>query len=64
VTTRETYLTAGDVARVLHVSVSTVGRWPREGRLPFLRTLGGHRRCPEPLVAELARSSHHSGTRA
>jgi excisionase family DNA binding protein len=64
VTTREVYLTAGDVARVLHVSVSTVGRWSKKGRLPFLRTLGGHRRYPEALVAELARASHHSGTRA
>jgi excisionase family DNA binding protein len=64
VTPRERYLTAGDVARMLHVSVSTVGRWSKEGRLPFLRTLGGHRRCPETLVAELARASHHPGTRA
>jgi excisionase family DNA binding protein len=48
---------------MLHVSVSTVGRWSKEGRLEFLRTLGGHRRFPEPLVAELARASHHPGSR-
>ena len=38
------YITTSDVARMLHVSPKTVSRWATEGRLPFIRTLGGHRR--------------------
>jgi excisionase family DNA binding protein len=31
-----------------------VSRWAKEGKLPFLRTLGGHRRYPEAAIRELA----------
>jgi len=31
-----------------------VSRWAKEGKLPFLRTLGGHRRYPEAKIRELA----------
>ena len=45
------------MADILHVSIKTVSRWAKEGKLPYLRTLGGHRRYPEAeiraLVAEL-----------
>jgi len=45
------------VADILHVSPKTVSRWAKEGKLPFLKTLGGHRRYPaaeiRQLVAEL-----------
>jgi excisionase family DNA binding protein len=37
-------LRTGDVAKLFHVSPKTVGRWATEGRLPYVRTLGGHRR--------------------
>jgi excisionase family DNA binding protein len=48
------HLRTADVAGLLGVSPKTVARWAKEGRLPFLRTLGGHRRYPEPEIRELA----------
>ena len=63
-TTRERYLTTGQAAAILHVSPKTVSAWAKQGRLPILRTLGGHRRFPEGLVRELERAMHHPGTRA
>ena len=35
-------------------SPKTVSRWAKEGKLPFLKTLGGHRRYPEAEIRELA----------
>jgi excisionase family DNA binding protein len=49
-----TYLRTAEVADILHVSPKTVSRWAKEGKLPFLKTLGGHRRYPEAKVRELA----------
>ena len=55
--TYPSYLRTAEVADLLHVSPKTVSRWAKEGKLPFLKTLGGHRRYPEAeirdLVAEL-----------
>jgi len=48
------YLTTAEVAAILHVAPKTVTRWAKEGRLPFLNTLGGHRRYPEAAIRELA----------
>jgi excisionase family DNA binding protein len=48
------YLRAAEVAALLHVSPKTVSRWAQEGKLPFLKTLGGHRRYPEAKIRELA----------
>jgi predicted site-specific integrase-resolvase len=31
-----------------------VARWAKEGKLPFLKTLGGHRRYPAPEIRQLA----------
>ena len=54
----EKFLRTSDVAKMLHVSPKTVSRWAKEGRLPPLSTLGGHRRFPateiERLMDELA----------
>jgi len=51
------YLRTAQVAELLHVSPKTVSRWAKEGKVPFLHTLGGHRRYPEAdiraMVAEL-----------
>lgn len=38
------YLTPGELARAMHVSPKTILRWANEGRIPYLVTLGGHRR--------------------
>jgi excisionase family DNA binding protein len=48
------YLHTAEVANILHVSPKTVARWAKEGRLPFLKTLGGHRRYPEAEIRQLA----------
>jgi excisionase family DNA binding protein len=48
------YLHPSEVADILHVSPKTVSRWAKEGKLPFLKTLGGHRRYPEAEIRQLA----------
>jgi excisionase family DNA binding protein len=50
----QTHLKTAEVAAILHVSSKTVARWAQEGKLPFLRTMGGHRRYPEAEIRELA----------
>ena len=52
----ESFLYTSQVADILHVSPKTIARWAKDGRLPFQRTLGGHRRYPEPAIRELAAS--------
>ena len=49
----EKFLRTSDVARMLHVSPKTVSRWAKEGRLPHLSTLGGHRRFPATEIERL-----------
>jgi excisionase family DNA binding protein len=53
------YVGVNRAAELLHVSPKTIGRWAREGKLPFLRTLGGHRRFDEARIRELAASLVH-----
>jgi excisionase family DNA binding protein len=48
------YLHSAEVADILHVSPKTVSRWAKDGKLPFLRTLGGHRRYPAAAIRQLA----------
>ncbi|MGH2691635.1 MAG: helix-turn-helix domain-containing protein [Actinomycetota bacterium] len=48
------YLRTADVAALLHVSPKTVARWAKENRLPFVKTLGGHRRFPASAIRDLA----------
>ena len=43
-----------EAADILHVSPKTVSRWAKEGKLPFLKTLGGHRRYPAAEIRQLA----------
>ena len=47
------YLRAAEVAAILQVSPKTVSRWAKEGKLPFLKTLGGHRRYPAAEIRQL-----------
>jgi excisionase family DNA binding protein len=47
------YLLPAEVADLLSVSPKTVSRWAKEGKLPFMKTLGGHRRYPEAHIREL-----------
>jgi len=48
------YIKTAEVAKILHVSPKTVSRWAKEGKLPHLVTLGGHRRFPARAVRALA----------
>jgi excisionase family DNA binding protein len=50
------FLRSAEVAAILQVSPKTISRWAQQGRLPCQRTLGGHRRYPEPAIRELAAS--------
>jgi excisionase family DNA binding protein len=52
----ESFLHTRQVADILHDSPKTIARWAKDGRLPFLRTLGGHRRYPEQAIRQLAAS--------
>ena len=60
--TAPSYLRAAEVADILHVSPKTVSRWAKEGKLPFLKTLGGHRRYPEAEIRELAEGLREEAT--
>jgi excisionase family DNA binding protein len=51
------YLTRAAVARLFEVSPATVARWTREGKLPFVLTLGGQRRYLRDRIDELIRRS-------
>jgi excisionase family DNA binding protein len=48
------YLLGNQVAEILHVSPKTVARWAKEGKLPYMRTLGGHRRYDPAAINALA----------
>jgi excisionase family DNA binding protein len=50
------------VAEILCVSPKTVSRWAKEGKLPFLNTLGGHRRYPEAEIRDLAEELREEAT--
>ncbi len=48
------YLTVSEVADLFHVSSKTVVRWANDGKLPYMATLGGHRRFPRASIETLA----------
>ena len=50
------WLRAAEVAARLHVSPRTVARWAKDGRLPYRRTLGGHRRYEPQQIEALVRA--------
>lgn len=51
-------LTTKEVALLFHVSPSTIINWADEGKLPCVRTLGGHRRfLRSDIEAVIATSS-------
>lgn len=43
-------LTPAEVALIFRVDPKTVTRWAAAGKLPSIRTLGGHRRYRESVV--------------
>lgn len=48
------YIAPAEAARLLKVSARTITRWAREGRIPSITTLGGHRRFPRATIEALA----------
>ena len=48
------YLRVAEVASLFHVSPKTIVRWAEEGKLPYIVTLGGHRRFPREATEALA----------
>jgi excisionase family DNA binding protein len=46
----EPLMTSGEVAAKFRVDAKTVTRWAKAGRLPSIRTPGGHRRFRESEV--------------
>jgi excisionase family DNA binding protein len=56
------HLHTAEVADLLHVSPKTVSRSAKEGKLPFLKTLGGHRRYAEAEIRDLAEGLREEAT--
>jgi len=52
---RDRLMTPGEVANLFRVDPKTVSRWAISGRIPSLRTPGGHRRFRETDVRALLR---------
>jgi excisionase family DNA binding protein len=50
----DVYIRTAQAAKILRVSPKTVSRWAKEGRLPHVVTLGGHRRFPAAAIRQLA----------
>lgn len=48
-------MTPAEVAKVFRVDPKTVTRWANKGKLPFIKTLGGHRRFARADVMKAAR---------
>jgi len=51
-----------DVARAFQVSERTVAEWARRGRIPSVRTPGGHRLYPADRIRDLLRAAESSGS--
>ncbi|MDO9379692.1 MAG: BldC family transcriptional regulator [Nocardioidaceae bacterium] len=51
-------LTPGEVAALFAVETRTVTRWARAGKLPSVRTLGGHRRYLASDIRRLLDGGH------
>ena len=54
----ETYVTAGEAARILRVSPKTVSRWADKGLITCMVTLGGHRRFLKRTVETIEREMY------
>jgi putative resolvase len=54
----ETLYAVGDTARQLGVSIDTIRRWEREGKLHGIRTPGGQRRFPRSEINRLLEVEH------
>ena len=53
-------LRTADVAALFQVSERTVSEWARRGRIPSVRTPGGHRRYPADEVRQLLQEAEEA----
>lgn len=51
--TADRLLTSQEVAELFRVDPKTVARWAKRGRIPSVRTPGGHHRFPRTAVMRL-----------
>lgn len=49
----EKLYTPGEVAEELRVDPKTVTRWCKAGRLPYIKTPGGHHRIKESVLMSI-----------
>ena len=56
------YLTVSEVADLFHVSSKTVVRWANDGKLPYMATLGGHRRFPRSAIEAMVADQQRGAT--
>ncbi len=52
-----TLLRTSDVAALFQVSERTISDWARRGRIPSVRTPGGHRRYPAEEIRRIMREA-------
>jgi excisionase family DNA binding protein len=60
-TPAETLLTPSEVATLFRVDPKTVTRWAQAGKVPSIRTLGGHRRYRESDIRALLEDALNPG---
>ncbi len=54
---KERLLTPREVAQMFGVDTKTLARWAKAGKVPSIRTLGGHRRYREHEIRELLKGN-------
>lgn len=54
---KDRLLTPSEVAERFAVDVKTIARWAKAGKLPHIKTLGGHRRYSEALINQMTKES-------
>ena len=59
----EKLYTPSEAARILGISISTLRRWEREGKIRTVRTAGGHRRIPESEIRRILGQRKPTATR-
>jgi excisionase family DNA binding protein len=57
---RDKLLTPREVAKRFAVDPKTVTRWAKTGKLPSVKTLGGHRRYRESVVDGLTADTYET----
>lgn len=58
----EKMLTPQQVADIFAVDPKTVTRWAQAGKIPCIRTLGGHRRFKQSVIEKLVAESTEFGS--